>query len=225
MKSFLKKVRCFLFLLLWLVKNPWKIKYLFQWFTTLNKPFWELAIPWIPFEATQFLDGVLTKEMKVFEWGSGGSTLFYAQRVKKIISIEHNPEWYYRIFGLLKNGKHSNCEYFLKEMGPASPDIPEEYRLAGRKMLGLDTREYVQVIDKYPDEYFDLVVVDGRQRPVCFKHALPKVRRGGYLLVDDMSEAELSGIPKNWAKKVFLGPKPYTEGDRLLSPTTIWQRL
>ncbi len=161
----------------------------------------------------------------MFEWGSGGSTLFFTKRVKKIISIEHNPEWYHRISELLKNSNILNCEYFLKELGPASPDIPEEYRLAGRKRLGLDTREYVQVIDNTPDEYFDLVVVDGRQRTTCVKHALPKIKQGGYLLVDDMSETELPEIPKNWVKKVFLGPKPYTEGDRPLSPTTIWQKI
>ena len=205
------------------MKNPLKIKYLIRWFNALDKPFWELAIPWIPFEATERLDKILTKEMTVFEWGSGGSTLFFTKRVKKIISIEHNPEWYHRILELLKSSNILNCEYFLIELGPASPDIPEEYRLAGRKKLGLDTREYVQMIDKYPDEYFNLVVVDGRQRPTCLNHALPKVRRGGYLLLDDHFDTDLP--EKEWVKMVFVGPKPYTEGDRPLSPTTIWQKI
>jgi hypothetical protein len=46
-------------------------------------------IPWITFEARHFVERVLTPESIVFEYGSGGSTLF-SKRVKQVISVEHD---------------------------------------------------------------------------------------------------------------------------------------
>ncbi len=36
----------------------------------------------------------MTKNLVLFEFGSGNSTLFFAERVKNVISVEHNKEWY-----------------------------------------------------------------------------------------------------------------------------------
>ena len=34
-------------------------------------------IPWVTHGAKKWLDSYLKKDMKVFEWGSGGSTLYF----------------------------------------------------------------------------------------------------------------------------------------------------
>ena len=52
------------------------------------------SIPWFSYPFIDFLTPRLSKELTVFEFGSGNSTSFFAQRVKKVISIEHNKEWY-----------------------------------------------------------------------------------------------------------------------------------
>ena len=83
------------------------------------------------------------------------------------------------------------------------------------------------MIDFYPDNFFDLVIIDGAQRHTCMKQAIPKVRSGGYLLLDDSNRPDyLTNVEllKEWKRKDFLSPKPYVEGVRLLSPTTIWQK-
>ncbi|MDM8553380.1 hypothetical protein QUF75_01435 [Desulfococcaceae bacterium HSG7] len=50
--------------------------------------------PWIAFGAIRFLEKHLHEDMHVFEYGIGGSTLFFAKRVKAVVSIEHDKEWY-----------------------------------------------------------------------------------------------------------------------------------
>src|SRR2546430_9982143 len=49
--------------------------------------------PWMTFAAIRFLDRLLTKEMRVFEYGSGGSSLFFSRRVREVVSVEHDGAW------------------------------------------------------------------------------------------------------------------------------------
>ena len=51
-------------------------------------------IPWIPIKAKIWLDKNLSKDMIIFEYGSGLSTLYFSTKVNKIISIEHDKKWY-----------------------------------------------------------------------------------------------------------------------------------
>ena len=46
---------------------------------------------------------------------------------------------------------------------------------------GLTFSKYVHSINDYPDNYFDLVLVDGRARPPCIKQACSKVKPGKYI--------------------------------------------
>jgi len=71
------------------------------------------GIPWITFEAIEFLKKSLRKDMSVFEYGSGGSTVFFAKRVKKIITVEHNPEWNQKVLDTTKKHGFNNCEINL----------------------------------------------------------------------------------------------------------------
>jgi predicted O-methyltransferase YrrM len=64
-------------------------------------------------------------------------------------------------------------------------------------------RKYAAAILGYPDESFDLVFVDGEAscRDWCIANALPKIKPGGYLLLDD------SDWPQNvpdWEKQDFV---------------------
>jgi hypothetical protein len=43
--------------------------------------------------------------------------------------------------------------------------------------FNLSFEEYVRKIDVYPDESFDLVVVDGRARTACRYHTIKKIKR------------------------------------------------
>jgi len=49
--------------------------------------------PWLGDLAVDFFEHILRPDFVVIEHGSGGSTLWLAERVKKVISIEDNPVW------------------------------------------------------------------------------------------------------------------------------------
>src|SRR5947207_2879388 len=50
----------------------------------------ELELPWFSYAAIDFLKSYLGNEMQVFEFGSGGSTLFFAQHCKSVASVQAN---------------------------------------------------------------------------------------------------------------------------------------
>ena len=66
-------------------------------------------IPWFSYPFIDFMTPRLEKELVIFEFGSGNSTLFFAKRIKKIISIEHNIDW----FNIVNKVKPENVELIL----------------------------------------------------------------------------------------------------------------
>jgi predicted O-methyltransferase YrrM len=51
------------------------------------------AIPWLHPEAIAYLESLLTPKMEVIEHGGGGSTLWFASKVKTITTYENDPDW------------------------------------------------------------------------------------------------------------------------------------
>jgi predicted O-methyltransferase YrrM len=50
-------------------------------------------LPWLAPDVITYLESLLTPAMRVIEHGSGGSTLWFAARVKSITSIEASAGW------------------------------------------------------------------------------------------------------------------------------------
>lgn len=206
-------------------------KFYHQWLTCLQKNYWEGPLqdgnPWITFSGIDFLDSNLTKEDKVFEYGIGGSTIFLAKRVKKVVSVEHDPEWHTAVMKRLEEEKLSNViSHSIKFNCQVQEELvePKNYNNY-HSSHGLDFQEYVNCIDNYPDNYFDLVVIDGRARPSCIKKALPKVKSQKYLLLDnsDRSHYQLAikDLLGKWNRFTFEGPTPYLQW---FTQTSIWQK-
>lgn len=89
---------------------------------------------------------------------------------------------------------------------------------------GYSFARYVKTIDQFPDDYFDLIFVDGRCRNACALHAQGKVKPGGYLIVDDTNRPEYRyafDLLKEWKRYSFYGPKPYIAA---FFQTTFWKR-
>lgn len=189
------------------------------------------AQPWMAFAAIDFLTKISFPEMKIFEYGSGGSTLFWAAHASTVISIEHDVDWYTQMKNILINKGIHNTIYTL---APAEPDNlfdqkdfknPDAYISSDKIYNGQKFETYVKMIDNYPDEAFDVVIVDGRARPSCIQHAIPKVRNGGYLVVDNSERTyylkPFSFEKRLWKNWIFYGPVPY---NRHFSETTIYQK-
>ncbi|HMH32285.1 MAG TPA: hypothetical protein VK543_04600 [Puia sp.] len=189
-------------------------------------------IPWLTFGAIDFLKKIMNSDMHVFEYGSGGSTLYWSSHAKQVVSVEHNKDWFDTMKKQFANQKITNVEYVYKEPQPDQSfsnkqfKNPDDYISSDEEVTGKNFEDYVKTIDAYPDAGFDLIIVDGRARPSCIKHSLRKLKKGGYLVVDNADREYYLGsfnFDKNsWKRWNFHGPVPFLMN---FSMTTILKRL
>jgi hypothetical protein len=218
-----------------LISKPKIINFIVPWITSNLDPNGSAikdAVPWITFEAKEWIDAFLVqncgKEMTVFEYGSGGSTIFFTQRFSRVISVEHNPEWYGVVRKILQRENASNCKYLLKEPQPFSgysvSDAADPQSYASHEYEGMSFEAYVKSIDTYPNKSFDLVFIDGRARPSCILHARNKLKSGGIIILDNAERDYYSlgkGLLRDWGRMDFYGPGPY---GRYFWQTSIFRR-
>lgn len=117
-------------------------------------------IPWFTYPAIDFLAARLRPKLSVFEWGSGASTRWFAQRTGRVDSCEHDPVWYEQT----RNGLPPGATIRLLPLG-----ADERYQHAIRE-AGLA---------------YDLVVIDGRRRVACARACLPCLAPGGVVVWDN----------------------------------------
>jgi hypothetical protein len=181
-------------------------KHLPEWFRSRRENYLlDEAQPWFTFDAIDFLKANLRQGLRVFEYGCGGSTLFWLRYGAKVVSIEHEPMWHsllkQRLSPKNRHEAHDSADDRL-DLRLVPPD--ETHFAAGHSdfvdpgsyrthTLNLETAtfySYVTQIDAFPDSYFDVVLVDGQARPSCIKHAYPKVKPGGMLILDNADVPE-----------------------------------
>src|SRR5436190_11422144 len=134
----------------------------------------DLELPWFSYAAIDFLKDYLKPDMTVCEYGSGGSTLFFARRVKSVFSIEDNARWFDLVTRRLTENSINNVRLKLCAFDFKDP-------------TGFEHSAYLHAM---PYERFDVIVIDGSEewtkvRPICFEKAEPRVKRGGIIVVDD----------------------------------------
>ncbi len=134
----------------------------------------DLELPWFSYAAIDFLDEFARPHMRVFEYGSGGSTLFFARRVQSVHSIEDNPVWYQLVTERLREKGLDNAALKLH---------PFDFKKA-------ENFEHSSYYRAMPDAQFDILVIDGSEewtqvRPISFRKAESHVKPGGLIVVDD----------------------------------------
>ena len=125
-------------------------------------------IPWMNYPIVAFFKKHLHKNIKVFEYGSGASTFFFAERCKSVVSIEHDQGWY---------------EHVSKEINTL--------KNVDLKLVALDA-DYDKAIEK--EGKFDFVVVDGRKRVECATHALDFLTEEGVVILDDSNRERYQSL-------------------------------
>lgn len=131
---------------------------------------------------------------RVLEFGSGGSTKFLLDIGAEVVAVEHHEGW-----------------------AAALSDMAREKGLTARLTLLLRERPYSGVAAEFGgDTAFDLLLVDGRERMDCLRNALPLVRPGGLVLLDD------SQRPRYWPAFETLAGKECTTFVSKARNTTIW---
>jgi predicted O-methyltransferase YrrM len=115
-----------------------------------------VRLPHWPPLIVEYVHGILVNTMRVFEFGSGASSIWLAKRAGSVTSVEHDDRWLVAVGDMAPHN--------LKLVKAPLP-YHEEINEAGGE--------------------FDLIVVDGRDRVNCVSAAIPRLKDGGYLLLDD----------------------------------------
>lgn len=142
-------------------------------------------LPWLNYSLIRLLDERLNKSLRVFEYGSGFSTLYFAARTESVTSVEHVPEW-------------------VQELQPYLPDNATLTSVSpGPK--------YIQAPSGQP--LFDLILVDGLDRVACVEASINALSPGGVIILDDTHRREYQILlaklrDQGYKTLTFFGPKP-----------------
>jgi hypothetical protein len=191
--------------------------------------------PWMTFQAISFLERKLERHISVLEYGGGGSTLYFLDKGARVVTVEHDSNWFNLLNEKISEDKLTFNWTGILEIPTASPignnndpSDPDSYTSESEEFNSYWFKEYASAIDSYQNVSFDIVIVDGRSRPSCIKHAADKIKIGGYLLLDNAERGYyLSHDTTKDCLNAFrivldtFGPTP---GLSWFTKTTIWQR-
>ena len=118
-------------------------------------------IPWLTYSAIHFLDQkIANKQYEIIEYGSGNSTIWFAERAKRIVSIEHDLDFYTRTKPKLET--FNQVTYIHKGLKSGYSEEILKYRAV-----------------------FDIVVIDGRERINCTENCLVALKENGVVIWDN----------------------------------------
>lgn len=196
----------------YLVRHPLEIRRVPRWFLERRLSPIAMRVPWWPYEATTWVAEHLPLGARVFEYGGGGSTLWLEDHGAIVTVVDHDEMWFQQLreavlpsTSLMHRGTIS--------IGKISSDVDPGF-----------FDDYVAAINDELDNSLDLVIVDGRARVECVRRAMPKVKPGGLLLLDDTGRTRYESaiaFLAQWDRHVFEGLKP---GDGFPAQTSVWRR-
>jgi hypothetical protein len=168
----------------------------------------DVELPWFSFGAIEFLQRQVRREHRVFEFGCGGSSFFFARRAASVLSVENDASWQQRVAALATQRGLANLRCELHSIDPGHPERYPEL-------------SYFTALQPLP---YDIIVVDGwcdfqnaeqgLLRQVSFERALACVRRpGGIIIVDDYwMFPEMAAHAPEARLTVFESPGPCRYG-------------
>lgn len=122
-------------------------------------------IPWTTYPFIDFINDRLSKELTVFEFGAGSSTLFFSLYVKHVTAVEHNIHW----FNKLEGKKPLNVTLVFTDLCKKG--------------------EYAGTVNNSKIKY-NLIFVDGEERISCIKNAVSSLTDDGVIILDDSERLE-----------------------------------
>jgi hypothetical protein len=145
-------------------------------------------LPWMNYPFLEFIKKRLNKTQNLFEFGSGYSTVFFAERLQSVSSVEYDKEWFEKAKEMTKT--FYNTEIIFQEL---NDDYPKAIEKTERK--------------------FELIIIDGRKRVQCAINSYEHITADGVLILDDSSREEYKEIwdfylGKGFREITFQGLKP-----------------
>ena len=123
-------------------------------------------IPWYTYPAIEYLSQFDYSKLKIFEFGCGYSSAFWAERAKRVVSIEDKTDWF---------------EKWKSEFRYENLDI--RWRDEGE---GYDAAIFED------NEKYDVIVIDGKRRKECAAAAVKALNDGGMIILDDSDRINTS---------------------------------
>jgi hypothetical protein len=126
-------------------------------------------LPWLTFQAVDFLEENVKSDFNIFEWGSGGSTLWFQKKGCSIHAYEHDEQWLQFVSSKITG----NNKVFLKPLGDEYLNPPEEFK------------------------NYDIIIIDGRKRVECASRVIEAAKKGNIkegcmVIYDDSNRREYS---------------------------------
>jgi hypothetical protein len=135
-------------------------------------------LPWYTYPCIEWLADQLRASDTVFEYGGGWSTLWYADRVRRVASVEHDEGWHTALTARIPE----NVELHFRRPGPEDEEPGQA-----------EPSPYVSCIQQYPAGSFDVVVVDGVERTACTRSAVNYLKPDGLLILDNSDRPAYRG--------------------------------
>jgi predicted O-methyltransferase YrrM len=154
-------------------------------------------LPWLSPEAVRILSENLRPSDVGLEFGSGRSTIWLAQRVGFLTSVEHNPEWHRRVSVQGRRLGLTNLTCLL---------VPRESQAAIDPARSLPGGGYARAAERFADGSLDFILVDGIYRDACANASLGKLRSGGLFILDDAHRYLPSESTSPYARSLEEGP-------------------
>lgn len=145
-------------------------------------------LPWCTYAFIKFLEPRLKSTMRVFEYGCGNSTLWYAKRVANVTAVEHDNAWYKH----LQTKVGDNVTLYHEDLGGDAAYSKKAIETGGN---------------------YHIIVVDGRERNNCVKNAMGALAEGGIIVFDNSQietyQSSLELLIANGYRRIdFIGLTP-----------------
>ena len=199
------------------------------WFESLdgiprNK---EGLVPWITYPAFRQLQRTVKPDAKVFEFGCGGSSLWWASHAAEVTSVEHDAAWAARVaeaappnLKIITRVMDESCsterQAMVTQFFADPPQLPLSPDAGHNIMHGLLCREFVAYateICAFEKQGFDVVVVDGMARALTAWLAAQYVKPHGVIVFDNTDRWQYNGAYKllseaGFRRVDYYGPGP-----------------
>ena len=123
-------------------------------------------IPWYTYPAIEYLAQFDYSKLKIFEFGCGYSSAFWAERAEKVVSIEDKTDWFEK--------------------------WKDEFKYKNLDIRWRDEGEGYEAAIFEDGEKYDVIVIDGKRRTECAAAAVKALADGGMIILDDSDRINTS---------------------------------
>lgn len=197
-------------------------KYLVQ--NRIKRDRLEMGIPWLVKDVVNFLEKNIKEGQLVFEYGSGASSYYFLKNGLKLVSVEHDKDWYEKVKSFLLEKGFLDFSLNLIEPEDISPERPKVSSEKDPRFKGYDYSKYSKFISSFPDDHFDIILIDGRVRIECLRNSMAKLKHGGLLVFDNTERKNYADGLNSINLNVVLRSFGFVDYDLGFTETSVFRK-